>query len=192
MRKRIAVVVAAAVLLLSAGSVAAQQQSPVLAYPCPLTKSTGELCFPNQMCPTPWTAYMSSDGATAWGCDRDTPGQVYLCRVEGNGADEGCVCSGGELDPRWRRAETAATSGAQDRLLLAAVEGLVITPCLQESEAAGGIPETVARLRLRGTLDRMRSSIAEQLALLPQGPLRDAMFEVALDMCLTAMADEER
>ena len=74
----------------------------------------------------------------------------------------------------------------------ATVEAMVITPCLQESEAAGGIPETVARLRLRGALDRMRSSIAEQLALLPQGPLRDAMFEVALDMCLTAMADEER
>ena len=82
----------------------ASQQQPTTAYPCPLAKSTGEQCFPNQTCPTPWTEYRSSAGETAWGCDaRNRPGLVFLCNVEGSGGDEGCMCSSRELDPRWRR-----------------------------------------------------------------------------------------
>ena len=87
------------------GALASQQQ-PVTAYPCPLAKSTGEQCFPNQTCPTPWTEYRSSAGETAWGCDaRNRPGLVFLCNVEGPGGYGGCTCSSREPDPRWRRVD---------------------------------------------------------------------------------------
>ena len=93
-------------LSISQEPVTQSMQQPTTAYPCPLVKSTGEQCFPNQTCPTPWTEYRSSAVETAWGCDaRNRPGLVFLCNVESSGGDEGCVCGSRKADPRWRRVD---------------------------------------------------------------------------------------
>ena len=75
----------------------------------PLTKSSGERCFEDEICPSPWIQYerttnfpgQESETQDAWSCQS----RSRWCWVAGGEGGEGCFCSGTQPSGTWTRVD---------------------------------------------------------------------------------------
>ena len=87
--------------------VSAPRRSQIGGDVLPLTNSSGERCFEDEICPSPWIQYerttnfpgQGSETQDAWSCQS----RSRWCWTEGGG--EGCACSGRQPSGTWVRVD---------------------------------------------------------------------------------------
>ena len=88
-------------------AVSAPGRSQIVGDLLPLTKSSGERCFEDEICPSPWIQYerttnfpgQEPETQDAWSCQS----RSRWCWTEGGG--EGCACSGTQPSGTWIRVD---------------------------------------------------------------------------------------